>query len=85
MDPYTRHHGAPPSPLKNGGVPCRSSCDRDPPLQIGMYVFQQSGLFQRKRIEPVALAPLALAFVGYIVLCNLNLNLNTVGFYQITK
>lgn len=29
--------------------------------------------------------PLAAAYVGYIVLCNLNLNLNPVGFYQITK
>lgn len=31
------------------------------------------------------MVPLAAAYVGYIVLCNLNLNLNPVGFYQITK
>lgn len=29
--------------------------------------------------------PLACAYVGYIVLCNLNLNINPVGFYQISK
>jgi len=28
---------------------------------------------------------LAAAYVGYIVLCNLNLNINPVGFYQISK
>lgn len=31
------------------------------------------------------LLPLAAAYVAYIVLCNLNLNINPVGFYQITK
>ena len=30
-------------------------------------------------------APLALAFAGYIVLGNLNLEINTISFYQITK
>ena len=34
---------------------------------------------------PRQVAPLALAFVGYIVLGNLNLKVNTVSFYQITK
>ena len=31
------------------------------------------------------MAPLALAFVGYIVLGNINLKVNTVSFYQISK
>eukprot|EP00197_Chlamydomonas_leiostraca_P002559 CAMPEP_0202857364 /NCGR_PEP_ID=MMETSP1391-20130828/334_1 /ASSEMBLY_ACC=CAM_ASM_000867 /TAXON_ID=1034604 /ORGANISM="Chlamydomonas leiostraca, Strain SAG 11-49" /LENGTH=289 /DNA_ID=CAMNT_0049536155 /DNA_START=253 /DNA_END=1123 /DNA_ORIENTATION=- len=29
--------------------------------------------------------PIALGYVGYIVLCNVSLNINTVGFYQIMK
>lgn len=36
-------------------------------------------------MDKVKLIPLAAAYVGYIVLCNLNLNLNPVGFYQIMK
>jgi solute carrier family 35, member E3 len=44
-----------------------------------------TGLYEKKALPTKALAPLAAAYVGYIVLNNLNLNLNTVGFYQITK
>lgn len=42
-------------------------------------------MYERKEVAKVRLAPLAAAYVGYIVLCNLNLNINPVGFYQITK
>ena len=42
-------------------------------------------MFEKKVVSKRALAPLAAAYVGYIVLCNLNLNINPVGFYQITK
>lgn len=51
----------------------------------GMKAFQAAGLFEKKALPTRALAPLAAAYVGYIVLNNLNLQLNTVGFYQITK
>ena len=52
---------------------------------IGMNGFLRAGLFEPKEVPKAKLAPLAAAYVAYIVLCNLNLNLNPVGFYQITK
>lgn len=52
---------------------------------IGMRAFCKFGMFNHKQISKIRLLPLAAAYVGYIVLCNLNLNLNTVGFYQISK
>lgn len=45
----------------------------------------QAKMFERKEVPKLKLLPLAAAYVGYIVLCNLNLNINPVGFYQITK
>lgn len=53
---------------------------------VGMWVMSSAmGLFTVKPLPLVKVAPLAAAFVAYIVFCNLNLQLNTVGFYQITK
>lgn len=52
---------------------------------MGMQGFRQLGIFEPKPVAKSRLAPLAAAYVGYIVLCNLNLNINPVGFYQITK
>jgi solute carrier family 35 protein E3 len=52
---------------------------------VGMRAMLRAGMFQAKILPPIRVAPLAAAFVGYIVLCNLSLNLNTVGFYQIMK
>ncbi|KAK9810595.1 hypothetical protein WJX73_003239 [Symbiochloris irregularis] len=51
----------------------------------GMQVFCWFGVFEKKHLPLRSITPLAGAFVGYIVLNNLNLRLNTVGFYQITK
>ncbi|EFN55539.1 hypothetical protein CHLNCDRAFT_11965, partial [Chlorella variabilis] len=42
-------------------------------------------MFEPKVASRMKLLPLAAAYVAYIVLCNLNLNINPVGFYQITK
>lgn len=42
-------------------------------------------MFEPKAVQRRQLLPLAAAYVAYIVLCNLNLNINPVGFYQITK
>jgi solute carrier family 35 protein E3 len=42
-------------------------------------------MFELKEVPKYKMVPLAAAYVGYIVLCNLNLNFNPVGFYQITK
>ncbi|KAF5835056.1 hypothetical protein DUNSADRAFT_8000 [Dunaliella salina] len=50
-----------------------------------MFLFSRAGLFEAKQLPPLKLVPLAAAYVGYIVLCNLSLNLNTVGFYQVMK
>jgi solute carrier family 35 protein E3 len=52
---------------------------------LGMRLMLRAGMFPAKILPPARVAPLAAAFVGYIVLCNLSLNLNTVGFYQIMK
>jgi len=52
---------------------------------VGINVMLKGGMFQAKSLPAARLLPLALAFVGYIVLCNLSLNLNTVGFYQVMK
>eukprot|EP00887_Chlorella_sp_A99_P008012 scaffold12.g8012.t1 len=52
---------------------------------FGMQGFLHLGMFEPKEVPKAKLVPLAAAYVGYIVLCNLNLNINPVGFYQITK
>jgi solute carrier family 35 protein E3 len=52
---------------------------------FGMKAFAYLGLYEPKRLPKISIAPLAGAYVGYIVLNNLNLQLNTVGFYQISK
>lgn len=50
-----------------------------------MAMLQQLGFFDSKKFTQLEIAPLALGYVGYVVLNNLSLNLNTVGFYQILK
>ncbi|KXZ48558.1 hypothetical protein GPECTOR_27g729 [Gonium pectorale] len=52
---------------------------------VGMLVLSRLDFFTPKKLPQVAIAPLALGYVGYIVFNNLSLNLNTVGFYQILK
>lgn len=52
---------------------------------VGMNVLSQIGFFVPKKIPNVKLIPIALGYVGYIVLCNVSLNINSVGFYQIMK
>jgi len=61
-----------------------------PSFHSSLFYFAPSlppnpGIYEKKILSKKALAPLAAAYVGYIVLNNLNLQLNTVGFYQITK
>ena len=52
---------------------------------FGMKAFAAFGMFEAKTLPKLSIAPLAGAYVGYIVLNNLNLQMNTVGFYQISK
>ena len=46
---------------------------------VGMRVFCACGIFEHKRLTVLSLAPLAAAYVGYVVLNNLSLRLNSVG------
>ena len=48
----------------------------------GMSCLAAFGFFIPKKIPAHQLLPLAIGYIGYIVLCNLSLNLNSVGFYQ---
>ena len=50
-----------------------------------MLVLSRLGLFETKALPLGALVQLAAAYVGYIVLCNLSLKVNTVGFYQVRR
>ena len=50
---------------------------------LGMLALARAGWFEMKAIPQAKLAQLAAAYVGYIVLCNLSLKVNTVGFYQV--
>jgi hypothetical protein len=52
---------------------------------VGMKLFAYLGMYEPKRLSKLSVAPLAASFVGYIVLNNLNLQMNTVSFYQISK
>ena len=52
---------------------------------VGMKVFAYIGMYEKKKLPKMSVASLAAAYVGYIVLNNLNLQMNTVGFYQISK
>ncbi|KAG2489067.1 hypothetical protein HYH03_012503 [Edaphochlamys debaryana] len=52
---------------------------------LGMRLFAAGGMFPVKSIPQRRLTPLAAAYVAYIVLCNLSLKVNTVGFYQVMK
>ena len=50
---------------------------------VGMRQLAALGFFVPKKFLPLQLLPLAVGYVGYIVLGNLSLNLNNVGFYQV--
>lgn len=52
---------------------------------LGMHAFLAWGMFEKKQLPPMKVLPLAGAFVAYIVLCNLSLNLNPISFYQVMK
>ena len=52
---------------------------------LGMSLFCALGLFELKRLPVLEVTPLAGAYVGYIVFWNLSLQINPVGFYQLSK
>jgi len=52
---------------------------------IGLGLCALCGLFQIKKLNWMDVAPLSISFCGFVVLTNLSLQYNTVGFYQIMK
>jgi solute carrier family 35 protein E3 len=52
---------------------------------IGMIAMAAVGFFEIKRVPIAKSLPVATVYVGFIVLNNLSIQLNTVGFYQISK
>jgi solute carrier family 35 protein E3 len=52
---------------------------------IGMIAMAAVGFFEIKRVPVTKSFPVAAVYVGFIVLNNLSIQLNTVGFYQISK
>ncbi|KAG9392368.1 Triose-phosphate Transporter family [Carpediemonas membranifera] len=51
----------------------------------GLALCAKVGLFHPKKLSMLAVLPLSLAFCGYVVLNNLSLQYNQVGFYQTMK
>ena len=51
----------------------------------GMRVFRWAGFFEHHRLDVRTVAPLAIAYNGYVILSNASLAYNSVGFYQISK
>lgn len=52
---------------------------------LGMYAMAAGGMFQVKKVPWIRSAPVACAYVGFVVFNNLSIQVNTVGFYQISK
>jgi solute carrier family 35 protein E3 len=52
---------------------------------VGLLICWWLGMFQAKWVPFQHVMPLALSFCGFVVLTNLSLQYNSVGFYQIAK
>jgi solute carrier family 35 protein E3 len=52
---------------------------------LGLALCAMVGLFQPKRLELWRVCRLSSAFCGFVVLTNISLQLNSVGFYQVMK
>eukprot|EP00744_Colponema_vietnamica_P000628 GILI01001103.1.p1 GENE.GILI01001103.1~~GILI01001103.1.p1 ORF type:complete len:340 (-),score=88.00 GILI01001103.1:177-1196(-) len=52
---------------------------------VGLEVARRCGLFEYKPVDFKKMLPLCIAFCGFVVLTNLSLVYNTVGFYQVMK
>ncbi|KAI9204379.1 triose-phosphate transporter family-domain-containing protein [Polychytrium aggregatum] len=52
---------------------------------IGLEICAMFKVFERKRIPIAKMIPISACFCGFVVLTNLSLQHNTVGFYQISK
>eukprot|EP00775_Hariotina_reticulata_P002751 gene2751-3046_t len=52
---------------------------------IGMQAMAYVGLIQVKQLSWRRIAPIAAAYVGFVIFNNLSVQVNTVGFYQLSK
>lgn len=52
---------------------------------LGMVAMAAAGTFQVKKLPWTKTAPVAAAYVGFVIFNNLSIQVNTVGFYQISK
>mmetsp|Transcript_13971 Transcript_13971/g.23091 ORF Transcript_13971/g.23091 Transcript_13971/m.23091 type:complete len:365 (+) Transcript_13971:193-1287(+) len=52
---------------------------------LGLHMCSLVGMFQVKKLEIIKIVPLSLSFCGFVVLTNISLKYNSVGFYQIAK
>jgi len=52
---------------------------------LGMRLFRRAGFFEHAQLDVKTVAPLAIAYNGYVILSNASLAYNSVGFYQISK
>lgn len=52
---------------------------------LGLEACRQFGVFEKKSVEIRKVLPLCLSFCGFVVLTNLSLVYNSVGFYQLMK
>jgi solute carrier family 35 protein E3 len=50
---------------------------------LGLIVCVKAGLFTPKKIPLAQVMPLCVSFCGFVVLTNLSLQYNSVGFYQV--
>jgi solute carrier family 35 protein E3 len=49
---------------------------------VGLEILARSGFFEKKVLSISAVLPLSVAFSGFVVLTNLSLQFNSVGFCQ---
>jgi solute carrier family 35 protein E3 len=52
---------------------------------LGLEVCRRLGVFERKPLQVAQVLPLCASFCGFVVLTNLSLVYNSVGFYQLMK
>eukprot|EP01102_Stenamoeba_stenopodia_P000582 TRINITY_DN1056_c0_g2_i1.p1 TRINITY_DN1056_c0_g2~~TRINITY_DN1056_c0_g2_i1.p1 ORF type:complete len:332 (-),score=33.88 TRINITY_DN1056_c0_g2_i1:76-1071(-) len=52
---------------------------------IGMFVCSQIGMFQPKKLQLMKVFDLSVLNCGFVVITNLSLRYNSVGFYQVVK
>eukprot|EP00128_Syssomonas_multiformis_P018594 Colp12_sorted_trinity150504_noHs@7620 len=52
---------------------------------IGLQICAWTNLFTPKRVDIRKVLPLSASFCGFVVLTNISLSLNSVGFYQLAK